>query len=679
MHCILLTLLVLTAPDAATAPRDPIGQQVKDFDIRDYRGAERKLADWKDNQLVVLAFLGVECPLAKLYGPRLAELAAKYEPKGVAFIGVNSNQQDSPSEIAAFARQHKVEFPILKDANNALADQLGAQRTPEVFVLDASRVVRYWGRIDDQYGVGYVRSEPTVHDLAMSLDELLAGKPVTHSVREPVGCYIGRLPHAAPKGDVTYSQHIGPILHKNCVRCHRPGEVAPFSLTSYDEVVGWAATIREAIDTGRMPPWHANPEHGKFWNDARLPDADKRLMDTWVENGCPEGDLSTAPKLPEFVVGWQIPKPEFVYRMPQPFQVPAQGTVEYQHFTIDPGFTEDRWIKAAEARPGNRAVTHHLVVFFHPPGTGDIEPIEPLINSIVGFAPGMPPAIYPDGTYRRVPAGSRIIIQAHYTPCGTPQTDQSEVGFVFADSKEVHKEMTVAAALSWQFRIPAGAASHQVEASHRFDQESLLYTLTPHMHLRGKSFRYVALFPDGREEILLDVPRYDFNWQNTYALAAPKLMPEGTRVRCTATFDNSTDNPANPDPQAAVTWGDQTWQEMMVGTMGVSLANQDLSAGPPVVQPAESGKYDVTFTYLPPGKPTRVYLAGSFNDWKKTGHAMTGPDPNGRFTTTLTLAPGTYEYKFVIDGEIWRPDPGNSVQVGSYKNSQFQVGMPAAK
>ena len=674
-----VTAGLLACAAAVSGAETRVGAKLDDFTLQDYLGTKHSLSDWQNKKAVVIAFLGVECPVAKQYGARLRELAGRFEPQGVSFVGIDANQQDSLAEIAHYAREYKIDFPILKDAGNAVADQLGAQRTPEVFVVDAKRVVRYWGRIDDQYGVGYSRTSATRNFVAEALDDLLASKEVREPAQEPVGCFIGRAQRATPTGDVTYTKHIASILHQRCVGCHRSGEVAPFPLVEYDEVVGWAETIREVIADGRMPPWHANPEHGKFYNDIRLSQREKELINTWIKNGCPEGNAADLPPLTPFVEGWRISQPDVVYRMPQPFSVPAKGVVEYQHFTIDPGFTEDKWIKAAEVRPGNRAVTHHLIAFFHPPGSEEFEPIEPLYNSIVGFAPGLPPSNYPEGTYRRIPAGSKIIIQAHYTPNGSPQTDQSELGLVFADPKSVKNEMTVAAALNWQFRIPAGADDHVVESSQKFDEDTLLWALTPHMHLRGKSFRFVANYPDGKEEILLDVPRYDFNWQNTYGLVEPKLMAAGTVVHCTARYNNSAGNLANPDPKSAVMWGDQTWQEMMVGSLAISLADQDLSLGLPKMKRLDDGQYEVTFSYKPQGKADAVYLAGSFNDWQPTGMKMDGPDADGRYTAQLKLKPDVYEYKFVVDGTKWRADPGNPTRVTYYRNSQLRVGGPSGR
>jgi peroxiredoxin len=673
MHGLALILALLASPAVADEPV-PIGRQIENFQLHDYLGTQHSLEELSEKKAVVVVFLGVECPLAKLYGPRLAELADRYQEQGVAFVGIDSNRQDTLVELAHYARTHGIEFPLLKDPGNAVADQFGARRTPEVFLLDGQRRVRYWGRIDDQYGVGYARPSVQREDLAAALDELLKDAEIREPMKEPVGCLIGKVMRTSPAGDVTYARDIAPIVQQHCVACHRPGEVAPFELTQYEDVAAWADTIQEVIHAGRMPPWHANPQHGKFANDARLPEEAKQKIEEWIAGGCPQGDLKDLPPPREFHEGWYIPQPDLVLRMPEPFEVPAKGTVEYQHFTIDPGWTEDKWIKAAECRPGNRAVTHHLILFFHPPGKEEIDEGEALFNSIVGFAPGLPPSIYPEGVYRRVPAGSKLIIQAHYTPNGTPQTDQSEVGLVFADPASLRREMQVAAALNFQFRIPPGADNFRIVASRKFEQDSLLYALTPHMHLRGKSFRFEAVYPDGSEEILLDVPRYDFNWQNTYGLAEPKRMPEGAQIRCTAHYDNSAENLVNPDPTKTVKWGDQTWQEMMIGTFSIALADQDLARGMPRIEALGDDEYEVTFSYRPTEKVEAVYLAGTFNDWKPAGLRMEGPDENGSYTIRQKLAAGVYEYKYVLDGKRWRFDPGNPTQTGFYHNSRLRVG-----
>jgi len=503
---------------------------------------------------------------------------------------------------------------------------------------------------------------------------VLAGKEVAQPATEPAGCFIGRVHRAVSGSEVTFSKQIAPIFNQHCVNCHRAGQVAPFALTSYDEASGWAETIVEVVAGGRMPPWHANPEYGHFVNDARLSDGDKELIFTWVRNGCPQGNPSDLPQPPTFVEGWRIPQPDLVLKMPKPFEIPDRGVVAYQTFALDAEFPTDRWVQAAELRPSNRGVTHHLVLFFHPPGKDWPDPTETLLNLIAGYGPGMPPAIYSPTACRRIPAGSKLMIQAHYTPNGSPQVDQSEVALVFADEKKMKKEVTVAAAINFSFRIPPGAKDHEVQAVQEFEEDMLLHAVTPHMHLRGKAFRFEAVYLDGRDEILLDVPRYDFSWQNTYDLVEPKPMPAGTKIVCTARFDNSADNPVNPDPTTTVTWGDQTWQEMAVGTMNVSSLEQDLSLGAPPLKDLGDGRYEASFAYRPPRKVEAVYLAGSFNDWKPDGQRMDGPDAEGRYTATARLKAGDYQYKFVLDGKHWRADPGNPAHAGQHQNSLLHVG-----
>ena len=440
-------------------------------------------------------------------------------------------------------------------------------------------------------------------------------------------------------------------------------------------MAGWAETIAEVVAGERMPPWFANPEYGHFQNDARLSDGDKKLIATWVDNGCPEGNKADLPAPPKFVDGWQIPQPDVIFKMTKPYEVPDRGVIAYQTFELEgTEFPEDRWVQAAEVRPGNRNVVHHLALFYHPAENEEVDPAETLLNMVTSYTPGGPPTIYSPAACRRIPAGSKLMIQAHYTPNGVPQTDQSEVGLVFADAKGVKKEVTITVAVNTRFVIPAGAKDHAIHAVHQFNEDMLMFALAPHMHLRGKAFRFEAFYPDGREEVLLDVPRYDFNWQNTYLLAEPKPMPQGTEVRCTAVFDNSASNPSNPDPTSDVSWGDQTWQEMVVGTMDISPVEQDLSLGMPSIKDLGGGKYAVHFAYRPKEKVDAVYLAGSFNDWKTDGPPMAGPDAEGRYTARVELERGDYQYKFVLDGKSWRADPGNPDHAGQHQNSFLHIG-----
>lgn len=566
-----------------TAAEAGIGSQFAGFTLRDFRGAEHSYeALTADSQLVVVIFLGTECPLAKVYAPRLGRLAEEYRDRGVTFIGINANRQDSNTEILHYARVHQINFPVLKDVGNEVADSFDAERTPEVFVLDPQRKIRYRGAIDDQYGVGVTRDHVNQEYLRNALNELLAGQPVSVPLTAAPGCWIGRVRETNPAGDVTWSNQISRLFQKHCQSCHRPGQIGPFPLLEYDDVLGWGDMIREVVEQERMPPWHADRRYGHFINDARMTEEEKELIYQWVADGQPEGDPAELPPPREFVDGWDIPDPDqVVYMSDEPFTVPAEGIIEYQWFEVDPGFTEDKWVKAVECRPGNSAVVHHVTVYFKPPGflnwnlkLGD------RINLLGGFSPGKRPVEHPgwQGMARYLPAGTKLIFEMHYTPNGTVQTDRSSIALSFADPAEVKKQLSVVVVADTEFEIPPHEAAHRVEADYTFDEDSLLYAMSPHMHLRGSEFRFEAFYPNGDREILLDVPNFDFNWQTYYQLVDPKPIPKGTRVHCVAHFDNSAENLANPDPTATVRWGDQTWEEMMLGAMAIAPADQDVAA-----------------------------------------------------------------------------------------------------
>ncbi|MFN9717941.1 MAG: redoxin domain-containing protein, partial [Planctomycetota bacterium] len=514
-----------------------------------------------DSKPVVITFLGTECPLARLYGPKLKRLSEQFGNDAV-FVGVCSNVQDSPTDVVQYANKAGITFPMLMDPEQKLADILQAKRTPEVIILDSHRNVAYRGRIDDQFGIGVARKAATREDLAEALKSIISGMTPDIPETKAAGCLISRNRQVEPRGDVTYSRHIATIFNRRCVECHRAGEIAPFPLTSYKETIGWEAMIAEVIDEGRMPPWNANPEFGHFRNDARLTPDEKRKILTWIQNGCPEGNPSDLPPAPEFVQGWRMPEPDQVIKVrEEPFKVPATGVVDYQYFQVDPGFTEDRYITAAEARPGNPAVVHHIIAFLQVPGQQDIS----LGKMLIGYAPGTAPLIFPEGAAMKVPAGSKILFEMHYTPNGTEQTDLSYIGLKLTDAASVRQEVVGVEALNSKFSIPPGAEDHKVRAAERFREDLTLLSVTPHMHLRGKAFRYEAKYPDGKSEVLLDVPKYDFNWQLRYEFAEPKLIPRGTVIECIATFDNSIGNPNNPDPSRTIRWGQQSWDEMMIG------------------------------------------------------------------------------------------------------------------
>jgi peroxiredoxin len=551
---------------AAKPPAPPT--KVEPFTLPTADGKPWSLPDAKQAPIVVVVFTGTACPINTAYFPTLAKLHAEYGGKGVAFVAVNANVQDDSKAVAANAKANGLPFPVLKDERQCVADRFGAKYTPEAFALDATRTIRYRGRIDDRFGFGYQRPAPTRRDLAEAIDELLAGKAVSKPATEVEGCDIARAATPKPGATVTFSKDVARILQTNCQECHRPGQIGPMPLVSYDDAAAWAETIRRVVRDGRMPPWHADPHFGTFANARGLSAADKQTLFAWIDQGCPPGDPKDLPPAKQFADGWRIGKPDAVFTLPEPFAVPADAGpkgIEYQYVTVPTHFDRDVWVQAAEAKPGARGVVHHIVVYVakdrhfrqnSEDRAGD--------GFLVGYAPGDMPSVFPPGQARKIPKGANLLIQMHYTPNGTAQEDRSSVGLIFAKEPPQY-EVRSRGIMNKSFEVPAGDPNYKVEAASTFRKDALVVNLLPHMHLRGKSFQYDAVYPDGRRETLLSVPRYDFNWQSNYRLATPLLLPAGSRIECTAHFDNSAHNKNNPNPEEDVRWGDQTWEEMMVG------------------------------------------------------------------------------------------------------------------
>ena len=599
--CVCLVLVLsngLTQPAEASG-KDRLGRVVSDAALTDYRGASVSLTELKDKPVIVLAFLGTECPLAKLAVTKLNTLAKEFEPRGVAVLGINSNRQDSLADLAAQAKEQDVAFQLLKDAGNKLADAAGAIRTPEVVVLDQQRAIRYVGRIDDQDGIGYRRETAKRSDLKIAIEELLAGKPVSVATTEVEGCFIGKVREPKRGAEVTYSKHVAPILQNRCVNCHRPGQVAPFAMTSYDEVAGWAETIAEVVEDNRMPPWHASPDHGKFANARNLPDNEKRMLLDWVKAGAPEGDRNDLPSPKLFTDGWQLPRePDLIVAMrDKPYDVPASGTVRYQYFSVDPKLTEDKWVTAAEIQPGERSVVHHVLVFAKT--DSELRKFDGEGAFLAAYVPGFLPQQYPTGMAKLLPAGAKLIFQVHYTPNGKATKDTSRIGLLFADEASVtHAVMTSEARKTGGLIIPPNANNSRHEASSpKSPVDVQLLNLMPHMHVRGRSFRYELQTADGRKERVLDVPRYDFNWQTSYQLAEPLSIPAGSSMHVVAHYDNSENNLNNPNPNATVRWGEQTWDEMLIGYFDVAVPRDAFEASR---KPSAESKPKALGSNLPP-------------------------------------------------------------------------------
>jgi len=362
----------------------------------------------------------------------------------------------------------------------------------------------------------------------------------------------------------TFHKNIEPILQNHCQSCHRPGEAAPMALLTYRDVRPWAKAIRSSLLTGKMPPWQADPHYGKFVNDPSLAKSEKETILAWIDAGAPEGKPADAPKPRVFVDGWRIPKPDVVFEMPEPFSVPANGAIDYQFIPVSTNFTEDKWVEMVEVRPSDRSVVHHAIVVVDS-GTGPWGQ-----EYLAGYAPGMTPQIWKPGQARLIKAGSHLVFQMHYTTNGKAAKDRTKIGLIFAKKPPTQKIVAMQAAAHW-LQIPPGEANYKIEAVSVMREQVDLVGMRVHMHLRGKSMMFRAIYPNGESEILLDVPRYDFNWQPYYYLETPKPLTRGTRIEVSAVFDNSVNNPFNPNPAATVFWGPQSWDEMMIGWFDVAV------------------------------------------------------------------------------------------------------------
>jgi len=429
-----------------------------------------------------------------------------------------------------------------------------------------------------------------------------------------------------PASTPTFTKDVAPIFYNNCVVCHRKGEIAPMSLLTFQEARPFARSIAAQVSQGTMPPWHADPAYGKFENDRRLSDKDKATILAWVNGGTPEGNPADLPQAPVFPEGWAIGKVDAVFQLPEDYPVPAEGTIDYKYFEVPTNFTEDKWIQAFQVKPGDPSVVHHVIVFSRPPrrpapagapqadnaqrqqrqgpftfGPNMDEPESVKANAarqstpndrpapkegmgafVGGFAPGQAIRVFKEGTAVRLPAGSTLIFQMHYTATGKASTDRSKIGLVFA--KEPPKqEMIVAALVNQNFTLPAGVPDTKVDAQMTMNTDVTLWSVMPHTHVRGRRWEVRATYPDGRTEMLLNVPKYDFNWQTEYVFEKPIKLPKGTVFHTSAWYDNSAANKSNPDPKTDVHWGEQTWEEMQFTAFSVTIdpPSRPTAAGQP--------------------------------------------------------------------------------------------------
>lgn len=552
----------------------PTSEELRSIELQRLDGSSATLSElvpgFARGELVVLCMTEVGCPIAGKLAPRLERLANEFRGRGVRFVGLDASVQDSLAEIARESAELERTFPVFKDARQELARLLGVRTTTETFLFDGRGRLCYRGAVDDQYALGAARPEPTQNHLVQALQAVLQGEEPTLTMSAAPGCLLTLLPASELAPAPTYSRDVAPILRARCEACHRPGQVGPFALQSYEDVKGHAKMIASVLEEGIMPPWNADARFdGVFANQRKILPAEKELVLRWIAEGMPRGKPAEDPKPAKWPQGWSIGTPDVVLMpkldardgKPLPaegYAVPREGVVEYQHFTVKTSYPEDRWIQALEVKPGAADVVHHVLVAIQQ-ANGEIDER----SYLAVYVPGDTPSVYPKGYAKRLRAGATLVFQVHYTPNGKQRHDRSSMAIVFA-KEPPEFEVVTSSAINEEFNIPPGADNHEVRAESMIEEDVGLVGLFPHMHKRGKDFRFVAHMPDGSEQELL-LAHYDFNWQESYLLPDPMYLPAGTKIECVGHFDNSSGNPNNPDPSVSVHWGPQTFEEMFIG------------------------------------------------------------------------------------------------------------------
>jgi hypothetical protein len=552
------------------------GERVDSVAVVDTDGRRMPLLEAAGPSGLVLVVRDAECPVSQRYAPLVRAMSRDSRFAGYAFAYVDVTPHDGDAAQRDAAAQG---VRTLADRGGELAGLLRAETTAIAYLIDANGTLQYRGAIDDQYGIEHQRARATHAWLAEALLALDRGEAPAVRRTPGVGCTLAaRGKAAALSRPVTYHDRVSRIIQDRCEACHRAGGLAPMPLQDFEQVHARRAVIRLMVASGRMPPWSAHPAVGKWANDRSLGAAEKRDLLAWIDSGAPAGDPAHAPRPRSYDPGWKIGKPDAVIPIPQPIRVPASGIVAYQYVYAKTDFPTDRWVTALEIRPSEPRVVHHVIVLLEEPGRRHLTPEERARfpagqappepgDTAAGFfgitVPGSLGMSFPPGTGKKLPRGAWLKFEIHYQPNGVEVHDRTEIGLRFADAPVREVESRSAADAS--FVIPPRAAAHRVQASHRFTQPGVLLSLFPHMHLRGKAFRYELVDAKGKARRLLEVPRFDFNWQSYYQFAEPVAVTPGARLVATAWYDNSAANPWNPDPRQEVRWGPLTTDEMMIG------------------------------------------------------------------------------------------------------------------
>lgn len=540
------------------------GERVDNFRLLDETGSSHELYYFSDTKAFVLMAHNSSCQSMQESVAALASMQASYAGQGVEFMLINSDLRDDRSAIQTSVADQNIAAPVLMDSTQIIGESLGAISAGDTLVINPSNwQVAYFG--------GAQNASQAVASLVKGQSPQMTADSASIKQAASADCAVDypELVNRTEHANISYSDTIAPMLSENCVTCHRVGGIGPFAMNDYNIVRGFSLMIREVVRTQRMPPWHADPLFGEFSNNRALSDEEVRTLVHWVEAGAPRGEgADLLAEQRRSWPKWAMGEPDVIIEIPTE-NIPASGVVDYKYKMVANPLDKDVWVKATEIIPGDRAVLHHVITSFGEVATGGRRAgrlKRGTGGGLGGYVPGAEGTPYPDNSGVFLPADATIEFQMHYTTSGLATSDTSYMG-VYLHKEKPEYELESMVLLNPRIRIPAGDPNHMELARRTVDKDILVYSLLPHAHFRGKASEFVAQYPDGTEEKLLSVPRYDFNWQTTYSLDEPKLLPAGTQIVHRTWWDNSARNPANPDATRVVPWGEQSWDEMLFGAI----------------------------------------------------------------------------------------------------------------
>jgi len=551
---------------ASSSVEGVVGMRVDDFQLLDHMGVAHRLFYYSDAPAIVVMTQGNGCPIVRNAVPAYRQVRDNYQEQGVKFFLLNSNLQDNKTTIAKEVADFGFDIPVLVDENQLVGESLNVTRTAEVFVIDPkSRKIVYHGPVDDRLTYQNQKAKAEFSYLSDALDAVIAGETVKISQVDAPGCIVN-FPERDNKErhtNISYHDTIAPILEERCVECHQVGGIGPWAMTSYDMIKGFSPMIREVIRTDRMPPWHSDPNIGSFLHDRSLTSKEIKTLVHWIEAGSPRGegyDPLADPR--ESLPDWPLGVPDLILTVPS-FDVPATGVVDYQRpYVVNP-LEEGKWLRASTVKVGSRESVHHVLTGYLKkiPKSGQNNEVR-WGASVGGYAVGAESMIAREGLGTYIPAGGAIGLQMHYTPFGREVTDTTQIGLYFYN-KRPPRMLRNSVIMDFSIEIPPEKANHAETAYLEFPKDAELFYAFPHAHYRGQSSTLAIRYPDGREEMILSLPKYDFNWQRAYEFKDPIKVPAGAKLIARYTYDNSTQNAANPDPSKKIVWGDQSFEEML--------------------------------------------------------------------------------------------------------------------